>query len=154
MINFKFLAILIVITSLNIYNIYPQKRDTNYDESKVQPYSLPSILTSHSGVVINNVSDWEKYRRPEILNSFISHVYGRVPGKIDSMKVKVTEKGTYLNGAADRIQVTLTFIKDKKEHSADLLIYLPSNKEKPPIFLGYNFQGNHTIAEDEEIFIT
>ena len=150
----KSLLILTIVFSLNINAIYSQKKDTNYDESQVPHYSLPSILTSQSGNVINNISDWEEFRRPEILNSFISHVYGKVPGEIDTMLVDVTEQGKYLNGTADRIQVTLTFIKDKKKHSADLLIYLPSNKLKSPIFLGYNFQGNHTIANDKEIFIT
>src|SRR5690554_5373949 len=96
----KFSLIFITIVTLNINMIYSQRRHTNYDESKVPHYSLPSILISHAGVNIEDVEDWEKFRRPEILNSFISHVYGRVPGELDTMLVEVTEQGTYLNGAA------------------------------------------------------
>ena len=144
----------LTLISLNIYPIHSQVSEVNYDESKVSPYSLPSILRSQGGIEIHNVSDWEEFRRPEIINSFVEHVYGRVPGEIDTMLINITEQGTYLNGAANRMQVTLTFVKDDKKHSADLLIYLPSNKEKAPIFLGYNFQGNHSIVSDEEVFIT
>ena len=112
----------------------------NYDESKVETYSLPSILTSHSGMIINNVNDWEEFRRPEILYSFTNHVYGNIPGKLDSVIVKITEHGNYLNSLAKRKQVTLTFIKNGKELSTDLLIYLPNSIKKAPVFLGYNFQ--------------
>ncbi|NLD24089.1 MAG: hypothetical protein GX670_07675 [Bacteroidales bacterium] len=144
----------LTLISLNIYPIHSQVSEVNYDESKVSPYLLPSILRSHGGIEINNASDWEEFRRAEIINSFVEHVYGRVPGEIDTMLINITEQGTYLNGAANRMQVTLTVVKDDKKHSADLLIYLPSNKEKVPIFLGYNFQGNHSIVPDEEVFIT
>ena len=138
---------------LSVNLIYAQMKEVNYDESKIAPYSLPPILTTQGGIEINNVSDWEEFRRPEIINTFTNLVYGRVPGRIDTMLVSVTEEGTFLNGRANRKQVTLTFVKDDTEHSVNLLIYLPSNKEKSPLFLGYNFTGNHTIANDEEIFI-
>ena len=154
MIGNKFSVIFMTIIVLNINMTYSQRKDTNYDESKVLPYSLPSILTSQSGFNINNVADWEEFRRPEIINSFTSHVYGRVPGEIDTMLVEVTEQGTYLNGGANRMQVKLTFVKGEKEHKANLLLYLPSDRDKSPVFLGYNFQGNHAIADDEEVFIT
>src|SRR5690606_19399742 len=119
-----------------------------------ETYSLPSILTSHSGMIINNVNDWEEFRRPEILYSFTNHVYGNIPGKLDSVIVKITEHGNYLNSLAKRKQVTLTFIKNGKELSTDLLIYLPNSIKKAPVFLGYNFQGNHTVIDDKNIFIT
>ena len=151
---YRYMVMTLTLISLNIYPIHSQVSEVNYDESKVSPYSLPSILRSQGGIEIHNVSDWEEFRRPEIINSFVEHVYGRVPGEIDTMLINITEQGTYLNGAANRMQVTLTFVKDDKKHSADLLIYLPSNKEKAPIFLGYNFQGNHSIVSDEEVFIT
>ena len=35
-----------------------------------------------------------------------------------------------------------------------LLIYLPNSIKKAPVFLGYNFQGNHTVIDDKNIFIT
>ncbi|MDD4778805.1 MAG: acetylxylan esterase [Fermentimonas sp.] len=151
----KITPILFTFVFLGISILYSQNKSVNYDELKAGPYSLPSIQTSQSGVIINNVQDWEEFRKPEILYSFTNHVYGRVPGVLDSMLVKITEQnGTYLNGTAKRKQVMLTFVKNGKELSVDLLIYLPISMEKAPVFLGYNFQGNHTIADDRNIFIT
>src|SRR5690606_19886633 len=125
---------------INTFLIFSQEWNVNYDESKVETYSLPSILTSHSGMIINNVNDWDEFRSPEILYSFTNHVYGNIPGKLDSVIVKITEHGNYLNSLAKRKQVTLTFIKNGKELSTDLLIYLPNSIKKAPVFLGYNFQ--------------
>ncbi len=134
--------------------MFPQQRNVNYDEDKVSPYSLPSILTSQSGMIINNVNDWEEFRRPEILSSFTNHVYGRIPGELDTMKVELTEQGVFLNGKAKRKQIILTFIKNGKVLNAEILIYLPNSDKKAPVFLGYNFQGNHTISNDKDINIT
>lgn len=134
--------------------IFSQERDINYDESKVLPYSLPSILTSYSGMIINNSKDWQEFRKPELLNTFTHLVYGRVPGGAYTMKAEVTEEALYMDGAAKRRQVTITFEKNGKEIKADLIMYLPATKSNVSLFLGYNFQGNHTIADDKEIFIT
>src|SRR5690554_8102587 len=150
----KITPFLITFIFINTFIAFSQQWNVNYDESKVGPYSLPSILTSHSGMIINNVNDWEEFRRPEILYSFTNHVYGNIPGKLDSVIVKITEHGNYLNSLAKRKQVTLTFIKNGKELSTNLLIYLPNSIKKAPVFLGYNFQGNHTVIDDKNIFIT
>ena len=150
----KITPFLITFIFINTFIAFSQQWNVNYDESKVGPYSLPSILTSQSGVVINNVNDWEEFRRPEILYTFTNHVYGNIPGILDSMTVRLTEQGDCLNSLAKRKQVTLTFIKNGKELSTDLLIYLPKSVKKAPVFLGYNFQGNHTVANDKNIFIT
>jgi len=154
MISKKFTLSLFSFILINTFVMFSQKRNVNYDESKSGPYSLPSIFTSQSGVVINNIEDWEQFRKPEIKYSFIDHVYGRVPGNLDTMLVRVNEKGTFLDGSAKRKQVTLTFIKNGKELNADILIYLPNSVKKAPVFLGYNFQGNHTITDDKNVFIT
>lgn len=150
----RLITLLLTIFALSLCTSYSQDKKVNYEEDKVIPYSLPSILTSQSGVVINNVNDWEEFRRPEILYTFTNHVYGNIPGILDSMTVRLTEQGDCLNSLAKRKQVTLTFIKNGKELSTDLLIYLPKSVKKAPVFLGYNFQGNHTVANDKNIFIT
>ena len=35
-----------------------------------------------------------------------------------------------------------------------ILIYLPKNVEKAPVFLGYNFYGNHTVTDDVNVIIS
>lgn len=123
--------ILTIALLLLLFPTYAQRWNVNYDEAAVGPYSLPSLLRTHGGTTVNNVEDWEIFRKPEILASCTHHLYGRVPGELDTMFVTVKEKkGTALNGKAKRKQVALTLVKGKKELSADLLIYLPVGKKK------------------------
>src|SRR5512136_2341850 len=51
----------------------------NYYEEKVPSYSLPDLLTDASGDKITTAREWNKHRRPELLNVFRDNVYGRVP---------------------------------------------------------------------------
>jgi len=55
------------------------KRNINYDESLVTAYALPDLLTSNSGLKINNKQKWVQIRRPEILELYINLVYVRTP---------------------------------------------------------------------------
>ncbi len=134
--------------------LYAQRWNVNYDEAAVAPYSLPSVLRTDGGMMVSCVDDWETFRRPEILASCTHHLYGRVPGELDTMYATVKEEnGTALNGRAKRKQVTLTFVKGGRELSADLLIYLPAGNKKSAVFLGYNFWGNHAITNDSRVII-
>ncbi len=52
-------------------------------------------------------------------------------------------------------KLTLFFFnKNGKTLFFNILIYLPKNIEKAPLFLGYNFYGNHTICYDVNIRIS
>lgn len=146
------LFLLICLFSLNIN---AQRENINYDESKIKPYNLPSILELQGGVIVNDIYDWETFKKPEILNSFTHFIYGRVPDELDSMKVVTRENNNnVLNGIAIRKQVTLILMKNNNSIHVDLLIYLPKSKEKTPVFLGYNFYGNQSIADDPDILVT
>ncbi|MCY1718970.1 hypothetical protein OU798_01365 [Prolixibacteraceae bacterium Z1-6] len=129
--------------------------EPNYDESKVPEFKLPDPLKTFSGKKIRNAKQWEKKRRPELLNFFTQNVYGEVPGELNISSVEVVEQSNNaLNGKASRKQVELTFKKDNRSLSYTILMYLPINVEKAPVFLGYNFYGNHTIANDVNILIS
>ncbi len=128
---------------------------TNYEESKVPSFDVPDPLLTFSGYTINSVKKWEKVRRPELLRFFENDIYGKLPKKlkIDSYTI-LEEDNNALNGKAKRKQVELTFKKKGKTLSYTILLYLPKNKVKAPIFLGYNFYGNHTITEDKAVIIS
>jgi hypothetical protein len=52
----------------------------NYDESKANPYpNLPDPLTMNDGRKVTTSKMWWDERRPEIVEMFDRHVYGRVP---------------------------------------------------------------------------
>ena len=49
------------------------------DAPDMPAYTLPDVLTAADGRKIATADDWKKIRRPEILELFRKHVYGRVP---------------------------------------------------------------------------
>ncbi len=128
---------------------------TNYDESKVPPYKLPEILVSLKGKAITNSREWTEIRRPEIIKLFEENMYGKIPGelKIHSFKV-VEEDNNALGGIARRKQVVLTFQNAGKVLNVNLLIYLPKNAGKAPLFVGYNFDGNQSVTDDPDVPVT
>ena len=128
---------------------------TNTDESKVPDYVLPKLLTAPNGKTIASTGDWEKQRRSEILQLFEQEVYGKVPEAHSAINVTTKEKilnPKALMGKATLKEITFTFSKDDKSLEATLLLFLPNLVEGPaPVFLGYNFDGNHTVFPDESI---
>ena len=129
--------------------------EPNYDESKVPKFKLPEPLKTFSGKKVKNSKSWEKNRRPEILEFFTQNVYGEVPGELKITSSDVLEQSNdAFAGKATRKQVELSFEKNGKELHFTVLLYLPKNIEKAPIFVGYNFYGNHTVADDPQIIIS
>ena len=128
----------------------------NYDEAKVPKYDLPDPLTLQDGTKVKSARDWTEKRRPEVLELFRKHVYGRSPGKPSGLKFKIIQNDpTALDGQAIRREVLNTFARKEETPEATLLIYLPKNTAGPvPAFLTINFVGNHTIHPDPGISIT
>lgn len=145
-----FIIIIVFIAQINF-----AQTDANYDESKVPEFVVPNPLKSFGGKKIRNVKKWEKSRRPELLDFFTQNMYGEIPGEIEITSIEVVEESTdAINGKAKRKQVELSFQKDDLSLDFTILIYLPKNVEKAPMFVGYNFKGNHTVSNDVEIFIS
>jgi hypothetical protein len=147
----------------------------NYDESQVPDYTLPDPLVMLDGAKVTDPSTWRRQRRPEILELFRTHVYGRSPGKPTNLSFEVfdlekqarigtdggatgglsasassTTGGT--NPTATRKQVTV-FLQGKPDGAAmDVLMYLPNDVPRPvPVFLILNFSGNHAVQPDPAI---
>jgi len=129
--------------------------EPNYDESKIPEFKVPDPLKTFTGKKIRNSKRWIKKGRPELMQFFTKNVYGEVPGKLKITSVNVLEEsdGAY-NGKAHRKQVELSFQKNGKKLDFTILMYLPKDVEKPSVFLGYNFYGNHTITEDVNVIIS
>ena len=127
----------------------------NYDEAMVPIFEVPDLLMRFNGRKVNNTRKWIKKRRPELLSFFENKVYGRVPGKLDEVSFKVVEQANNaLNGRAKRKQVEVVLTKNERTLRFTILIYLPKDKLKTTLFLGYNFYGNHTITNDSEVIVT
>lgn len=147
----------IVIILFFIYNAcYGQEfvKGINYDEDKVPDFVLPDPLVCNNGQKVASVREWEDKRRLEILDLFMTRVYGRTPSE------KITVSYTLLScnpkafdGKATCKQVLFSFTNGEKEIEAILLLYIPNLvKGKVPVFVGYNFMGNASTTLDPTIY--
>lgn len=144
-----------VIFLLSINVLLVQAQEINYNELKVPQYTLPPILETGSGKVINNPHDWETIRRPEILDIFTRQMYGQTPKEKINVKYDLLlENPDALKGKATSRQIQLTFENNGRQHKAILLLYLPNEsigKKPVPVFVSYNFNGNHSTTTDTTI---
>lgn len=122
----------------------------NYNEAKVDTYTLPDPLTLNNGKKVTSANRWIKQRRPEILKMYQEIQFGKMPGRPKDMTFGVFDKGTpVFNGTAIRKQVTVYFTKDTSDHKMDLLIYLPANTHKQaPLLLNISFVPNSLSVDD------
>ena len=129
------------------------QQKANYDESKVPAYILPELLKCRNGEIVTTVNQWEKQRRSELMELFASHMYGHTPAEnIDVSYEIMTENREAMGGKATSKQVKFTFSNGNKKLEAFLLIYIPNKpKGKVPVFVGYNFKGNHSTTTDTTI---
>jgi hypothetical protein len=126
----------------------------NYDETLVPDYQLPDPLVCIDGTPVRDATTWEQKRRPEVLELFREHVYGRMPGRPDGMHWQVLDDASALDGKAQRRQVRVFLTAADAEPYFDLLLYTPANASGPvPAFLGLNFRGNHSIHPDPAILL-
>jgi hypothetical protein len=125
----------------------------NYDESKVPGYILPDALKCNDGALVATARQWEEKRRPEILELFASQVYGKTPADKIPVSYKVlSENPNDMGGLALSRQVRFIFGAGEKTVEAILLLYIPNNKKgKSPVFVGYNFKGNHSTTDDPSV---
>jgi hypothetical protein len=145
-----------VTASLIFFFLLPAySQEANYDESKVPAYSLPDPLVLANGKKVANAKTWRSQRREEISGLFREHVYGKSPGKPGAMRFEVRSVDRKaLNGTATRKEVRVLFTGKEDGPKMDILIYLPNHQEKPPLFLGLNFFGNHAIHNDPAITLS
>ena len=129
--------------------------EPNYDEDKVPIFKVPNPLEMFCGERVNTIEEWEGRRRPELLDFFTHNVYGKVPGELKFSSFRIVEQSnSAIEGKAKRKQVELIFKKNKRTLSFNILIYLPKNVSRAPVFMGYNFYGNHTVTNDSKIIIS
>ena len=116
---------------------------------------LPALLELSSGEQVATAEAWNGKRRPEILELYREHVYGRAPSKPEAMSYEIFEEsGEAFYGDAVRKQVRINFTGGPDGPKMDLLMYLPRSEKKVPVFLLLNFKGNHTVNPDPAIRIT
>jgi len=125
----------------------------NYDEAKVPVFMLPDVLVFNNGTPVKTKKDWDK-RRNEIYSIFEKDVFGVVPEWKGNVKSTiVSHKAGALGGIAKRKEVRLDFMNGDRKVSVMVLIYLPQNSKNAPVFLSYNFDGNHTTTLEPDVLM-
>ena len=145
---------LIIIFALTCNPLVSQIVEPNYDESKVPQFTLPDPLVLFNGKAVTNSEAWE-LRRKELFQLFEQEVYGVSPEWDGTLSASLLwENDQTLGGKAKGKEVKLTLKKGERELDLYLLIFLPNSAQPVPIFLGYNFDGNHTVTHEKETLIT
>ncbi|MCL2624259.1 MAG: acetylxylan esterase [Planctomycetaceae bacterium] len=132
----------------------------NYDESQVPQYTLPDPLKANDGTMVKDAETWRNTRRGEVLAMFEREMFGKTPeaakarqGKLRS--VLQAEKKDAFDGKATRTEVRLLFSDKEDGPFLDLLIYVPNKVTGAvPAFLGLNFNGNQTVADEPDILVS
>ncbi len=116
----------------------PEERKSFKPDAPDMPvYTLPDVLTAADGRKITTKDNWKKIRRPEILELFRKHVYGRVPSTPYQKRFKVVNEDLKaMNGAATLKQVDILITTGEKSLTIHLVLFVPNKVPKPvPTFL-------------------
>ena len=150
------IAAFLILTYGGVEPVLAQPEGFNYDEEKVPQYVLPELLRAADGTEISSADAWTTIRRPEILGLFQEHVFGDIPDTVSTLRTRLRSRvDDALDGTAIRREITVFFTDDDDGPAMDMLVYSPIKADGPvPCFLGYNFNGNHTVEADPRIHIT
>jgi hypothetical protein len=133
-----------------------QNFPSNIDESKVQSYTLPDVLKMPNGKTVTSSKEWQQVQRPNIYRLYEENQFGRYPTKKINSRFKVLETDNKaLDGMATRKQMRIYLHPADTSVYMDVLLYTPNAITSPaPVFVGYNFSGNHTITTEKNVFLS
>ena len=125
------------------------KFEPNYDESKIPDYTLPDVLAG-----VETADDWPA-KRAEWYDLMAREMFGAVPESARGEKPIVTVAApdkTILGGKATLRQLAV----ELAGQTLNAMLFLPANApdQSVPVFLAYNFSGNHTVFDDPDIILT
>jgi len=106
-------------------------------------YTLPDPLVAADGRKIATPEEWRKIRRPEVMELFRKHVYGRVPDTPYEKRFQIVhEEPKALDGAATFKRVRITISRDTGSLGVNLYLFVPNRAPKPvPAFLLISLAG-------------
>ena len=100
--------------------------------------NIPELLVMQDGRPVRDVEDWTTGRRPEILELYRSHVYGRSPvDRPDSLTYDVVEtRDDALGGSAVGRRIRIGYVGPGGQGAIDLTAFTPKAAAGPaPLFL-------------------
>ncbi len=130
--------------------------DVNYDESNVPDYTLPDPLLRDDGTIIKTIDAWESEQRPHLLSIFEEQIYGQAPPLPDTIdRTSHVVEHIVFDALGVRRQITVPLLNSESSPTMLMSLYLPVGAFAPvDIFLGLNFNGNHSLEPDDSILIS
>ena len=113
---------------------------------------MPDPLVMFNGERVTCKEQWVAQRRPELKALFQHYMYGYMPEAPAHVEATLErEDKQYFGGKATKKEVALKF-GPPNAPVIHLLIVVPNKRQSPaPIFVGFNFCGNHTLLNDPTI---
>jgi hypothetical protein len=123
------------------------------DQLPARP-EFPDPLVMLDGTRITTKEQWLTKRKPELKALFQHYMYGRLPPTPTRQSYsELFRDEKALGGKATLSEVKITFEQPSLSHPIHVLFVVPNNKSKPPVFVGMNFCGNHTLLDDSRIHL-
>src|SRR5688572_14648484 len=122
-----------------------------FEALPLQP-ELPDPLRMLDGTRVSSVEDWYARRRPELQALFEHYMYGHAPPAPPLEPRVELASSSALRGKATLKLATLELARPDGVPPIEVLIVLPNQRVRPPpVFLGINFGGNHTVLADPAV---
>src|SRR5262245_13389966 len=120
---------------------------SNYDESKVAPYTLPDPLVMADGQRVKSAADWRTKRRPEILRAYQNEIYGRIPANAPKETWEVTETNPSAKDSTAKMRGIVERIgTSANSQPINMMVYTPAKATRPvPLILIINFGGGPPV---------
>jgi hypothetical protein len=115
---------------------------SNYDESKVAPYTLPDPLVASNGAKVGDAKAWAS-RRAEILELYENSIYGAIPPNTPKVAWRVGETDPAAREGASVMKRVIGRIGEGDDApEIKVTLHTPANAKKPvPVILLVNFGG-------------
>jgi hypothetical protein len=127
----------------------------NDEETQVPDLVVPDILISYEGIRIQSLEDWEKIRRPEVLQAFADHMYGQLPRDYDEINFSTEfPKANPYSEFSDYKTIQIEVSRLGKTQSLPLHLFTPKELTGPfPIILLISHrQADELIDNTEDQF--
>ena len=104
---------------------------------RMEPVNLPELMTKFDGSKVETAEEWEKVRRPELLDFFTRNMHGVRPvERPEGLEfVKLSPDVELLDGTIVRKRVCITFRGPRGEWGFNVLAFLPKSDKPVPSFV-------------------
>jgi dienelactone hydrolase len=116
---------------------------SNYDETKITPYTLPDPLVFTDGRRVTDAGEWNR-RREELIRVYETQIFGRIPA--DAPKViwtKVPMTGTFGDAGVTIVTTQIGSGNDAPRMTLSVS-YPPNVQHRVPMILALQFGGGGT----------